>query len=89
MELDQTGSLQFTKQRAVPELTLKSMDDQSNLFTDFAASQGMHYLNLTSIFQEEAGKGTELYYPIDTHWNQRGHDLAAEAIAQYLAENRK
>jgi hypothetical protein len=27
-----------------------------------------------------------LYYPFDTHWNQLGHDLAAETINEYIRE---
>jgi hypothetical protein len=86
IELDDTGFLQFTDGRATPELVQQHMDDQARLLTDFAAQNHIHFLNLTPIFQEEAGMGAELYYPFDTHWNQLGHDLAAVSVNDYLEE---
>jgi hypothetical protein len=87
LELDVEGFIQFTDEKATPELTSQHMDDQAQLWADFAAEHDMHYLDLTPTFQEEAGTGAELYYPFDTHWNQLGHDLAAETIHQYLKES--
>ena len=84
LALDEGGFLQFTKQTASPELARQHMDDQARLLADFAGEQGFLYLNLTSTFQAEAGTGEELYYPFDTHWNQQGHDLAAQTIASYV-----
>ena len=84
LELDRAGFLQFTSETATPELTRQHMDDQANLWADFAAGQNIFFLDLTSTFQEEARTGAELYYPFDTHWNQTGHDLAAQTIAQYI-----
>jgi hypothetical protein len=86
IELDQEGFLQFTRERATPELTRQHMDDQSHLLADFAAEHKILYLDLTSTFQAEAGTGAELYYSFDTHWNQAGHDLAAETIDKYIEE---
>jgi hypothetical protein len=84
IELDDTGFLQFRQKRATPELIRQNMDDQSRLFADFAAEHKMLYLDLTPIFQQEAGASVELYYPFDTHWNQLGHNLAAEAIYNHI-----
>jgi hypothetical protein len=86
LELDDAGFLQFTRERAAPELIRQNMNDQSRLLADFAAEHKILYLDLTPIFQQEAGTGAELYYPFDTHWNQLGHDLAAEAIFNYIKE---
>jgi len=44
------------------------------------------FSTLPSIFQEEASKGVKLYYPFDTHWNQRCHDLTAESIDKYIEQ---
>lgn len=84
LELDDTGFIQFTNETATPELTRQHMDDHARLLADFAAEQNISYLDLTQTFQEEAGAGVELYYPFDTHWNQLGHDLAAETISKYI-----
>lgn len=86
MELDEAGFLQFTSKHATPELISQHMDDQSNLLADFAAEHNIRYLDLTPVFQEEASAGVELYYPFDTHWNQLGHNLAAETIYNYIKE---
>lgn len=86
IELDKAGFLQFTSEVATPESTDQHMDDQANLLADFAAENHIRFLDLTPVFQEEAGTGAELYYPFDTHWNQLGHDLAAETIYNYIKE---
>jgi hypothetical protein len=84
LALDEAGYLQFTNQAATPELTRQHIDVQADLLAGFAAEHKIAYLDLTSAFQEAAGTGAELYYPYDTHWNQSGHDLAAQTIAQCL-----
>lgn len=86
LELDEAGFIQFTNETATPELTRQHMDDQASLLADFAAEHGINYLDLTPYLQEEAGTGAELYYPFDTHWNQLGHNLAAETIYEYIKE---
>jgi hypothetical protein len=87
IELDEKGYFQFGNKKATPELVSQHMDAQAELLAEFAAEQNILYLDLTSTFQEEAGKGAELYYPFDTHWNQRGHDLAAQTIAKYIEDS--
>jgi hypothetical protein len=84
IELDEAGFLQFMSETTTPELVRQHMDDQANLLADFAAERNIRYLDLTPIFQEEAGAGVELYYPFDTHWNQLGHNLAAATINEYI-----
>jgi hypothetical protein len=78
--------LQFTNQTATLELARQHMDDQAQLLADFSAENHIHFLNLTPYFQKEVNAGKELYYPFDTHWNQRGQDLAAQSIANYLEQ---
>jgi len=84
IELDAAGFLKFASERATPELTRQHMDDQAGLLAKFAVEHNIRFLDLTPIFQEKAGVGAELYYPFDTHWNQLGHDLAAETIYYYI-----
>ena len=84
LELDDAGYIQFTNKTVTSELTHQYMDDQAHLLADFAKESYIRFLDLTPIFQEEAGTGAELYYPFDTHWNQRGHDLAAETIINFI-----
>ena len=86
LELDEAGFLQLANQTATAELTRQHMDDQADALADFAAEQNIIFLNLTPYFQAEAGAGAEFYHPFDTHWNQRGHNLAAEGIANYIGD---
>jgi SGNH hydrolase-like domain, acetyltransferase AlgX len=86
IELNERGFLQFRDEITTPELVRQHMDDQASLLADFAAENHIRFLNLTPIFQEEAGMGAELYYPFDTHWNQLGHDLAAVTINEAIQE---
>jgi hypothetical protein len=86
IELDDKGFLQFRDKTITPDLIRQHLDDQAHLLADFAAENQIHFLNLTPIFQEEAGAGTGLYYAFDTHWNQLGHDLAAGSIKKYIEE---
>jgi hypothetical protein len=34
--------------------------------------------------QAHVNQGELLYYPYDSHWNQAGHDLAAQTIAETM-----
>jgi len=86
IEPDDKGFLQFTDQTVTPELVHQHMNDQDMLMADFAAENDIRFLDLTPVFQEEAGAGAELYYQFDTHWNQLGHDLAAVSINEYIEE---
>ncbi|MBK9125976.1 MAG: hypothetical protein IPM16_23000 [Chloroflexi bacterium] len=42
---------------------------------------GWRLIDLTPAFEAAAADERLLYYPYDTHWNQAGHDLAAQVIA--------
>jgi len=42
------------------------------------------FIDLLPALQEHVGQGELLYYPYDSHWNQAGHDLAAQVIADAM-----
>lgn len=42
---------------------------------------GWRFIDLLPAFEAAAADGQLLYYPYDSHWNQAGHDLAAQVIA--------
>jgi hypothetical protein len=86
VQLDEAGFLQFTAAKATPELIRQHMDDQSNVMAAFAQEHEIPFLDLTSTFRDEAGRGALLYYTYDTHWNQQGHDLAADTIAEFIED---
>ncbi|NJL96109.1 MAG: hypothetical protein HC915_21455, partial [Anaerolineae bacterium] len=45
---------------------------------------GAVFIDLTPAFQEAALRGERLFYKYDTHWNQAGHDLAGQVVAEAL-----
>jgi hypothetical protein len=85
LDLDGAGYLQFTPAAATADLTRQHMDDQAGLLAEYAAEHNLRFLDLTARFQNAAATGEALYYAFDTHWNQQGHDLAAQAICQTVA----
>jgi lysophospholipase L1-like esterase len=44
------------------------------------------YLDLTEDYRRAAGRGEQLHFAIDGHWNAAGHRLAAERIARWIRE---
>lgn len=65
---------------------LAHIHDQIQVLREFAADRDIEFIDLTPHFQAEAERGEELYFQFSTHWNNRGHQLAAEVLAQYLAQ---
>lgn len=53
------------------------------LLREFAAAEGILYLDLYDVFKTQGYKGG-LFNIRDPHWNQKGHDLAAATIAEFL-----
>ncbi len=50
------------------------------------AQAGIPSLDLVPIFVAAAADGARLHFPINGHWNEAGHRLAAEALAGFLHE---
>ena len=47
----------------------------------------INHLDLLPIFTEAAKRSSEeLYLPIDAHWNEKGHMLAAQALSAYYID---
>jgi hypothetical protein len=84
LELDSAGFIQFATQPTSVELARQNIGDQAATMAYFAAEHDIAFLDLSPTFQAVAATGVELYYPYDTHWNQSGHDLAAQSIAAHL-----
>lgn len=57
---------------------------QRDALARLAAEEGWRFIDLLPAFQQAAAEGDLLYYRYDTHWNQAGHALAAEVIAEAM-----
>jgi SGNH hydrolase-like domain, acetyltransferase AlgX len=57
---------------------------QNALLQAFCAQEKIPMLDLTPSLEHEVEAGREMYFPDDTHWNARGHDLAARELAKFL-----
>ena len=57
-------------------------EQPNRMLAEILQAQGIPYLDLLPIFR--AWDGPTLYFPIDGHWNVRGHRLAGEALFQWL-----
>ena len=54
---------------------------------DFCKGNNISYIDLLPKFKEKAMNGTRLYYKSDVHWNEKGHELAADIIAECLLKS--
>lgn len=72
----------------IPPRPLAEMGEVPASFLPVMASavreQGVASLDLLEFFAPLASKGELLYWPDDTHWNDRGMETAAEAIGHEL-----
>ena len=51
---------------------------------NFCEGNIISYIDLLPKFKEKAMNGDRLYYKSDVHWNEKGHELAADIIAESL-----
>ena len=61
------------------------LDRPYRLLEVFAKEQLIELVNPVKRFQQMANKGSLLYLENDMHFNANGHDLFAQAIAEYLS----
>lgn len=81
------GSNQPLRQRPEPtdfEVYTSQLNNQRDAVAERAERTGFTFFDLTPVLQDAAARGEMVYYTYDTHWNQRGHDLVGQAIADYL-----
>jgi len=89
---ERLGCLALVHGREIPELDAfraaldTTVDQQRALLHDFAADQGIRFLDMTPVLQELAAGGAVLADPLETHYNDRVNGVLAEQIAAYLAK---
>jgi hypothetical protein len=84
--LDEKGGLVMNDSPLAPDMVWAHLDDQRQVMEALAEQLDVGFLDLTPVFQSETAQGQQLYFPMDAHWTQEGHQLAAETIAGYLEQ---
>lgn len=73
--------------RQTAALLQRHYTDQRDVIAEFAQDNGILFLDFTPHLQSAVKRGESLYLYGDTHWNQRGHDVARQALADFLREH--
>ncbi|MDP8249136.1 MAG: SGNH/GDSL hydrolase family protein [Candidatus Tritonobacter lacicola] len=60
----------------------------SRLFETFGEEEGIPVLDLLPFFKEGCRR-EKLYFPLDSHWNERGNRIASDAIADLWRNNKR
>lgn len=82
--LDADGALSSEPASLLFDEFLNNRGNQRDAVVEAVTALGIPVIDLTPVFERAAAAGEITYYTYDTHWNQRGHDLAGEAIAAFL-----
>ncbi|HEX2621732.1 MAG TPA: GDSL-type esterase/lipase family protein [Phototrophicaceae bacterium] len=79
------GWLGFTGLRTVNWKRIeKRIDNEHSVIQEVAAAAGLQFIDLLPAMQDAATTGDLAYYPYDSHWSRRGHQIAGETVAAYI-----
>jgi GDSL-like Lipase/Acylhydrolase family len=67
-----------------PEVVMRNRLALNGLMRDLCAEEGIPFLDLTDALQARLARGSNVYFPDDSHWNAAGHETAATALAGWL-----
>jgi len=59
---------------------------QNELMREFCDNSGIPLLDLTPALEQAASSGRAVYFADDAHWNAAGHDIAAQELGRFLAQ---
>lgn len=65
----------------------REMVEKRRMFGEFAARNGIPYIDLCPVLEKASGSLPLLYYCNDTHPSPRGHRVVGEAIARWMEEH--
>ncbi len=86
IHLDNNSFLVQSSKNANPADVIHHGDDQESAMAKLTREIGADFLDLTSCLKKKIEQGSMPFYEFDTHWNQTGHDLAAEWMAAYITQ---
>ena len=78
-----------TREHDVPGLKYldANLHAQRHVMRDLAAELGVAILDLTPPLDEAIREGISPYFFADTHWNQQGHNIARNALLDFLNQS--
>jgi hypothetical protein len=80
------GTIEKRSVQPTWEELLERRHNMPAVLGEIASNEGYQFVDLTPHFTDAADAGELLYYTYDTHWNQAGHDLAGEIIADAVRQ---
>lgn len=79
------GWLDFEPPAPVDYALLESrLNNQRDVIAQIAADAGLRFFDLVPAFETAAARGEVAYFAYDSHWNERGHEIAGQTVADYL-----
>lgn len=81
------GWLRFQTEAVDFETLWGRIDHQREVMVEVAAANGLAFIDLIPAFETAALSDDLAYYPYDSHWSGRGHQTAAQAIADHIRQN--
>lgn len=85
--LDEDGWLTDTASEGTVDDYINRLDNQRDAIQIVAQELGIQFIDLTPAFVEEVLAESLTYYRYDTHWNQAGHTIAGQTVAEYIANH--
>ena len=83
--LDDEGWLSDTDvQTQDLETVVSRLNNQRDAVQAVVEELGIYFIDLTPILVEQVFAENLTYYRYDTHWNQAGHDLVGQAVAEFM-----
>lgn len=81
-----TGDNQTAEIDIVPSQINTNLDVQRKLIENLAQDNNFYFLDFTPFLANQALTGQSPYFFADTHWNQTGHNLAKNALLDFLPQ---
>lgn len=76
------------KKASFPSAVEERVGAISKPFGEVCQSRRLLCLDLTPALKQHAAQGEKLYFTIDTHWTERGHDVVANELYRFLSRNK-
>ena len=76
------------KKASFPSAVEQKVGAIRKTFGEVCQTRRLLCLDLTPALKQHAAQGEQLYFTIDTHWTERGHDVVAQELYRFLTRNK-